>query len=198
MSAGAGPCTGRCTSEKMQDPVSVDLTCQLPAPSFLPTSMFLPGLHPLPVAPMAPRLQSLPYRAAEGDGYFLASQRPPPLCAWQPPILQDVLSRDDVLSAELLGQCHLCATGADGPVSHTSDRHPAQEGPHLPARPQGQRDPLSGPEDGPAPRQSRGPHVHVSGGDGGDGRWHQHCEWARCGDNLLAALLWKARERASE
>lgn len=54
----------------------------------------------------------------ESDGDLLASQRPPPACAWGPCILQHVLPCDDMLSAELLSQRRIHVTGDRGDREH--------------------------------------------------------------------------------
>lgn len=48
----------------------------------------------------------------------------------------------------------------------------------------------------PAP-QWGGTHIQGPRDPGGEGR-HQHSEWARSGEDLLAALIWETREGASE
>lgn len=48
--------------------------------------------------------------------------------------------------------------------------------------------------------RGEGAHIHGTGFDKGDRQeeWHQHGEWARCGKNLLAALLCRWQEGVSE
>lgn len=150
-----------------------------------------------------PSPRSPSYHVFESDGDLLARQCPPPACIWGPCILQDVLSCDDMLSAELLGKCCLQTQGRG--VGKAQTGQPSLYLLCL-SRQRGQEALQATISKGRIMNrefmtysQGERAHIHVIGDrGGGEHGWHQNSEWARCGKDLLAALLCRWRGVVSE